>query len=97
MGKECAVIWTFAATKGILFEYFGGVVEMSRIEEIRAYEQRNKPFELDVVRFLLNGARNGNFNSVDQLIAAAQAEFPICDQSYIRSCLARIGRNLDDE
>lgn len=76
---------------------------MSKLEEAQKAREARKlldakmeQYEPELCRFILNKARNGNFTSLDQLLEAAQAEFPECDMLYIRRCTARIGHNLPD-
>lgn len=71
-------------------------------ERIQAREARKlveatmAPYEMELCRFLLNKARNGNLTTLNQLLAVAQEEFPVCDMIYIRKCVVRIGQGLPD-
>lgn len=65
-------------------------------EARKLVEAEMEPYEPELCRFILNKARNGGFTTLDDLLNAAQAEFPACDMIFIRKCTVRVGQGLPD-
>jgi hypothetical protein len=59
--------------------------------KIQSIMDENEKFLVDVTKFLWTAARSGRYSTVDQLLEAAEREFPVCHKVFIRQCLVRLG------